>query len=102
MSTQCSSVKRSDNKRCLCNTIMNSEYCFFHDPAMARQRAEARKSGGYNRCVHKRIPQHHRDVKSVNDINKILESSINEALALEPSHSRLKAIGYLCQIALKG
>ena len=86
----------------MANTVNNSEYCFFHDPTMANRRAEARKIGGYNRRVLKRIPQNHRPIKSVHDVNIIIESAINDALALEPSQSQLKTIGYLCQIALKG
>ena len=93
---------KKNNEPCLANKINNSDHCFFHDPTMARQRAEARKTGGYNRRVRKRIPQNYRPVKSVNDINIIMESVINDALALEPSQSQLKTMGYLCQIALKG
>ena len=102
MATQCSYVKKSNHEQCMANTVSNSEYCFFHDPSVAKRRAEARKTGGYNRRVLRRIPQNHRPVKSVNDINVIMESVINDALALEPSQSQLKTIGYLCQIALKG
>ena len=102
MATQCSYVKKSNNERCMANTVNNSEYCFFHDPAMAQRRAQARKTGGYNRRALKKIPHNYRPVKSINDINLIMESTINDALALETSQSQLKMIGYLCQIALKG
>jgi len=102
MANQCSFVKKSNNGRCMANTINNSEYCFFHDPTMAQRRAEARKTGGYNRRISKITQHNYHPIKSINDVNVIMESTINEALALEPSQSQMKLLGYLCQIALKG
>lgn len=86
----------------MANTVNNSEHCFFHDPTLAKRRAEARKTGGYNRRVLKRTPQNHRSIISVHDVNLIIESAINDAITLESSQSQLKTIGYLCQIALRG
>jgi hypothetical protein len=102
MTTQCSYIKRSNNNRCLANAVTDSDYCFFHDPTLAERRAEARKTGGYNRRIPSRTPQDYLPVKSVNDINIILESVINHALTMPTSQTQLKLVGSLCQIALKG
>ena len=69
--------------------------------ARKREYAKARKNGGLNRRVNKR-PQHkYHPIKSVKDVNEILESAINEARSLEISQSNLRTLAYLCQIALK-
>ena len=91
-----------NGKRCRAHTIINSQYCFFHDPSNAKKRANARKQGGFNRRIIKRIQQEYHPIKSIKDINAILESAINEARTLESSQSQLRVLAYLCQIALKG
>lgn len=100
MAKQCQHVK--NDKQCQAYAITDSDFCFAHDPANAKKRAEARKKGGYNRRIIKNTKNEHSPIKSIKDINAILESSINEALLLETSQSKLRIVGYLCQIALKG
>lgn len=100
MAEQCQHVK--NDKQCQAYAITDSDFCFTHDPANAKKRAEARKKGGYNRRVIKNTENEHYPVKSIKDINAILESAINEARSLESSQSKLRILGYLCQIALKG
>lgn len=89
-------------KSCGAYAILGSNLCYFHDPSMARKRAEARRRGGFNRRIIKRAQQEHYKIKTVKDINEILEVAINEACALESSQSQLRTLAYLCQIALKG
>lgn len=100
MAKQCEHVK--NDKQCQAYAITDSDFCFAHDPANAKKRAEARKKGGYNRRVIKNTENAHSPIKSIKDINTILESSINEACSLESSLSKLRVVGYLCQIAIKG
>jgi len=100
MTTQC--VYNDQKKACQAYAILDSKYCFFHDPANAKKRAEARKKGGFNRRIIKNTEHNYQSIKTVNDINIILESAINRASTLECSQSQLRTLGYLCQIALKG
>ena len=100
MSSQCIHVKNGE--KCQAYAIKGSEYCFIHDPGSAKKRAEARKKGGFNRRVLKSNQHEYHPIKTVNDVNVILESAINEARSLESSQSQLRTVGYLCHIALKG
>lgn len=100
MATQCG--YRKNGKECQAYALLDSKYCFWHDPATAKQRAEARKRGGFNRRVIKRTEHKHHPIKSIKDVNEILESAINEARTLGSSQSQLRTLGYLCQIARKG
>jgi len=100
MAEQCKYMK--NDKPCQAYAIHGSKYCFAHDPANAKKRAEARKRGGLNRRVIKRTKHKYHPIKSIKDVNEILESAINEARSLEISQSNLRTLAYLCQIALKG
>ena len=100
MATQCE--YKDNGKSCQAYAMIDSMYCFWHDPKTAKKRAEARKKGGINRRVIKRNNLVVRPIKAVKDINTILEEAINDARTLESSQSQLRTIGYLCQIALKG
>ena len=100
MSAQCE--YSNNGKSCKAYAVLDSKYCFAHDPANARKRAEARKKGGLHRRVIKRTQQEYYPIKSIKDVNMILESAINEARSLECSQSNLRTLAYLCQIALKG
>jgi len=90
-----------NNKKCRAYAVNGSNYCFIHDPASARQRAEARKKGGLNRRVLKRSEHRYISINSVKDIHSIIELAINDACSLEPCPANLKLIGYLAQVALK-
>jgi hypothetical protein len=100
MADQCEYIK--DGKKCQAYAINNSQYCFAHDPKSVKKRAQARKKGGQNRRVIKRSQYEYQSIKSVKEINQILESAINDARSLECSQSSLRTLAYLCQIALKG
>ncbi|MFC1918222.1 hypothetical protein ACFLXH_06200 [Chloroflexota bacterium] len=100
MSVQC--LHEENGKKCQAYVIKGSEYCFFHDPGSAKKRAEGRKKGGFNRRILKSNQHEYHPIKTVNDVNAILESAINEACSLESSQSQLRTVGYLCHIALKG
>ena len=100
MTVQCEYSK--NGKSCRAYAILGSNFCYFHDPSIAKNQAEARKRGGFNRRVIKRAQQEHYQIKTVKDVNEILEVAINEACALESSQSQLRTLAYLCQIALKG
>lgn len=100
MSTQC--LHQENGKKCQAYAIKDSEYCFFHNPGSAKKRAEARKKGGFNRRVLKSNQYEYHPIKTVNDVNAILESAINEARSLESSQSQLRTVGYLCNMAFKG
>ncbi len=100
MFIQC--LHEGNGKQCQAYAIKDSEYCFFHNPGSAKKRAEARKKGGFNRRVLKSNQHEYHAISSIKDINTILEKTINEACSLESSHSNLRTIAHLCQIAMKG
>ena len=87
---------------------LSSGFCFQHDPSKAAARHAARSAGGKARHGRK-LGKRGRDadtvavvqVRSVADVVALLERGINDALALENSISRARALGALALAALK-
>lgn len=72
------------------NAAGKSNYCFVHDPAQGKERAEARKRGGQRRRVPHggnadSIPK---QVRTLDDVLAVLDYSLVEALPMENSIQR--------------
>lgn len=80
-------------------------FCFWHSPARAAERAEARSKGGKAR--HGRaityIPGEEGEISLENarDVLKLIERAANDALKMERSLSRSRTLGSLAAVALK-
>lgn len=73
------------------NPGTHSGFCFTHDPARVRERAEARRLGGYNR----RAPHGAVDpaslpgkIRTLDDVLAVLDYALAEAVPLENSINR--------------
>ena len=80
----------------------DSGWCFNHDPAKGRERAQARKKGGRNR----QTPKAGADaqvvlLRSVGAVQELLEGAVADTLLQENSAQRSRTIGYLAGLALK-
>jgi len=98
--TTCSFIKKNGTK-CQARKLHDSEFCYFHSPQVVVTRADARRRGGLRRHGDKGETGSY-TIKSGRDVLTILEDCINDAVGLEQSTGRAKAIGYLCQIILHG
>ncbi len=87
---------------CSSPRMEGSEYCFFHNPAVAEKRAAARKQGGINRRQGKATkPVGSVQAQTPEDVLTLVEQALADCLTLENSITRNRAIGYLASIALK-
>lgn len=80
-----------------------SDFCFAHDPDRAKERKAARSKGGYAR--HGRqlltagdLPE---SFRTIADVTELLECTVKDALTLENSIARARAVGYLAGILFK-
>jgi hypothetical protein len=96
----CSFIK-ANGERCQARKLAGEEFCYFHSPQVVVERAEARRRGGLARHGDKGETGSY-VIKSGRDILTILEDAINDACGLEQTTGRAKAIGYLCQVILRG
>jgi len=70
--------------------VTGSKFCFMHSPSKRKERAAARKLGGYNR---KAAPGGDPDglpgeIRSMSDVLAVLDFALSDALMLENSISR--------------
>ena len=79
-----------------------SEWCFWHDPSRAEDRAEARRRGG--------LARHGRslagavgsvEIREVRGVLSLLERAVSDVFELESSIARARTVGYLVGVALR-
>jgi len=93
---------KDDGAQCGARKIRGSDYCFFHDPAKAAERASAREAGGRRgRAAVLPADTPSRPVKAAGDVVSLLSETINHVRtgALDPRVGN--CIGYLSGIILK-
>lgn len=102
MKRTCRTVK-ANGKQCRAAPLTDSEYCFMHDPRLARERAEARRLGGLRRRREKATSQVYdwTGLGKVDDIQRILEVAVVDTLGLDNSPARSRTLGYLVSLSLK-
>jgi len=102
--SRCTKTK-ADGTICRANARTGSAFCFFHDPAVAKQRMAARKAGGIERSKKAAVlPSSLPDVplKSVQDVVALLAATINQVRKGQVDPRISNAVGYLAGILLKG
>ena len=88
--------------QCRANAQTESPYCFFHDPALDAERAEARKAGGITRTRKVVLPTNLpvTTLRTASDVATLLGETINQVRRGEIDLRVSNAIGYLSGILL--
>jgi len=91
----------SKGEPCRATLLHESDYCVFHDPAHADVVQEARKLGGNRRRkeVTLAVAFDFEGLDSVPDIRRLVEIAAMDALGLENTLGRVRALAYLAQVA---
>ena len=87
--------------RCQNPTLPGAAFCWWHDPARAGERAEARAKGGrarHGRTLGDLGNGERVTIDSLADVIAVLAGELGEVLQLERSISRARAVGYLAGI----
>ena len=87
--------------RCQNPALAESAFCWWHDPALADARREARAKGGrarHGRTLGDLGNGERVTIDSLGDVITVLAGELAELLSLERSISRARAVGYLCSI----
>ncbi len=102
----CKSLTKQ-GKPCAGRCLPGRDFCLFHDPARAVERAAARRAGGKARHGRKIGPAASAGelpavkIESVADVLAVVTGAINDTLALENSNQRNRTLGALAMAALK-
>jgi hypothetical protein len=88
-------------ERCRASPLRESEFCVFHDPEHADAVQEARRLGGLRRRKEATVAVAYdfEGLESIRQIRRMVEVAALDALGLENSLARVRALGYLAQVA---
>jgi len=87
-------AKTQSGKPCQAKALKNNDFCFSHAPEVGAKRAQARKRGGErHRTPHSGNPVTlPREVKTLDDANKILIYVLDEVIPMENSIPRARVL----------
>jgi hypothetical protein len=100
---RCKATK-NDGTPCKAGALPGGEFCYFHSPERAEQRAEARRAGGRERSRKAAVlPADSPDLrlKTAQDVAKALARTVNEVRKGAVDAKVANAVGYLCGMILK-
>lgn len=94
---------RKGKRRCKNYALTGDEFCFFHSPKKAKQRAEAQRKGGKKALAEKKrvLEDSNIQIKNTSDVVKLLNETINQVRTGEIEVKIANAVGYLSGICLK-
>ena len=96
--------KYRKGKRCCKNyALTGDDYCFFHSPKKAKERAKAQRKGGKKALGEKKrvLQGSNIEIKNTSDIVELLNETINQVRTGEIEVKVANAVGYLSGICLK-
>jgi hypothetical protein len=81
--------------------MRDSDFCVFHDPEHADVVQEARRAGGQRRKKEAAIATAYEfeGLTSIEEIRRLVEVAAYDALSLNNDLGRVRALGYLAQVA---
>lgn len=102
IATSCVFVK-PDGERCRSSPMRESGFCFWHDPDHRDEATEARRLGGLRRRREKITSGAYEleGVESIEEIRRIVQIAVLDALGLENSVARARTLLYAAQTALR-
>ena len=86
--------QRPDGWSCRATPLRDEPFCFWHAPETADEAAEARRLGGLHRRKKKTVAALYGvgGLRTIDDLQGLLETTVIETMALENSISRNRAI----------
>ena len=95
-------ARNERGEQCRAAPLHDSDYCVFHDPEYAETVAAARQASGQRRKREATVATAYdfEGLNSVNDIRRLVEVAAFDALSLDNNISRVRALGYLAQVAV--
>ena len=97
----CKQILKS-GKKCKTSPMIDSDYCFFHNPKLKKTRAEASAKGGKQNKHRPSVPMQDLEIKNISDVPTVLIECIQEIRKGNAEMVKTaNAIGYLSNILLR-
>jgi hypothetical protein len=92
-----------DGRACGATPLRDSDYCVFHDPAHSQEVAEGRRLGGLRRRREVAVSGAYdfNGLGSVEDVRRLIEIAAVDALSMENSIPRIRAITQIAQVGAR-
>ncbi len=87
---------------CKAAPLREGAFCVFHDPEHAEVVQEARRAGGQRRKREATLATAYdfEGLTSIQEIRRLIEVAAYDALGLDNTINRVRALGYLAQVAV--
>ena len=94
--------RKESGQPCGAAPLKDADYCLMHDPEHAEEVAEGRRLGGLRRRRERTISAAYdfEGLESIPKIRRLVEVAALDALGLDNSLSRCRALGYLAQVSI--
>ena len=101
MASRYCKARNSKGDPCGGTPMRESDFCVFHDPDHAEVVQQARSAGGQRRKREATIATAYdlEGLTSIEKIRRLIDIAIVDALSLDNSIHRVRALGYLAQVA---
>ena len=101
MASRFCKAKTDKGEPCRPMPMRESDYCVFHDPDHAEVVQQARSAGGQRRKREATLATAYdfQGLTSIDEIRRLVEAAAFDALGLDNSINRVRALGYLAQVA---
>jgi hypothetical protein len=95
-------ARTARNQPCGAAPLHGSDYCVFHDPEYSKTVQAARSAGGQRRKreVALAVAYDFQGLGSVAEIRRLVEVAAFDALGLDSSIQRVRALAYLAQVSV--
>ena len=101
MPTRTCKARNDKGQPCGARPMRDNDYCVFHDPEHAEVVQEARRAGGQRRKREAAVATafDFQGLTSIEEIRRLVEVAAFDALGLNNDLGRVRALGYLAQVA---
>src|SRR5688572_30623681 len=102
MASRICRARNSKGRPCGGTPMRESDFCVFHDPDHAEVVQDARRAGGQRRKREATLATAYdfQGLTTISDIRRLIEVAAYDALGLDNSINRVRALGYLAQVAV--
>ena len=101
LGTRTCKARNDKGEACRAAPLRDNDFCVFHDPEHAEVVQEARRAGGQRRKKEAAVATAYdfEGLTSIEDIRRLVEVAAVDALSLDNNLGRVRALGYLAQVA---
>lgn len=94
-------ARNDRGEACQAAPVRERNFCVFHDPEHAEVVQEARRAGGQRRKKEAAVGTAYDflGLNTIQDIRRLVEVAAIDALSLDNNLGRVRALGYLAQVA---